>query len=50
MFRSFSQEVDKAEYERDKRRNDLREYWIKVVTMIAALIAAVTGVLNYLQH
>ncbi len=45
-FRTLQKQVEDAEYERDRRRREGREIWIKYVTGGAAVLAAAASIAN----
>lgn len=45
-LREFTKTVEAAEYERAKRRNELNDFRLKVVTAIFAALAAIASILN----
>ena len=48
-LRQFRKMVEDAEYERDKRKREKNEMWVKWVTMAAAIIAALGSIIAALK-
>jgi hypothetical protein len=46
VLRTLQKQVEDAEYERDRRRREGREIWIKYVTGGAAVLAAAASIAN----
>jgi hypothetical protein len=51
LLREFAKTVENAEYERAKRKSELRDFWLKVFTAIFAAAAAVASIINlFINH
>jgi hypothetical protein len=46
VFRTLKKQVEDAEYERNRRKRESRELWIKYITAGAALLAAAASITN----
>ena len=49
-FRVFAKMVEEAEYQRAKRKLDLKDFWWKLITAVAAIAGAGAGIWNLLRR
>ena len=48
-FRALAKAVEEAEYQRAKRKLELKDFWWKLITAIAAIVGAGAGIWNLLR-